>query len=92
MCSTCLLILTVDHFISKQTSNPAPQKHDRPSLPLLLEFPSNAGKVNIMECIGTNYELLGTLLLNDDTGAITAAIIEEYQKNAFKINHKVLQK
>ena len=45
-----------------------------------------------MECIGTNYEMLGTLLLNDDTGVITTAIIEEYQKNAFKINHKVLQK
>ena len=92
MCSTCLLILTVDHFISKQTSNPAPQKHDRPSLPLLLEFPSNAGKVNIMECIGTRYKMLGILLLNDEIGARTAAIIKECHQNAFDINHEILQK
>ena len=44
-----------------------------------------------MERVGTNYEMLGTLLLNDDTGAKTAAIVEEYQRNAFKINYKVLQ-
>ena len=36
--------------------------------------------------------MLGTLLLNDDTGAKTAALIEECQKNAFTINYKVLQK
>ena len=78
------------HF-HKQTSSLAPKKHDQPSLPLLLEFPSNAGNVNIMECIGTNYQILGTLLLNDNTGAITAAIIEECRENAFSINYKVLQ-
>ena len=45
-----------------------------------------------MEDIGTRYEMLGTLLLNDDTGAITAAIIKECRENAFDINYKVLQK
>ena len=67
------------------------EKHDRPNLPLLLDFPSNAGSVNIIECIGTNYEMLGTLLLNDDTGAKTAAIIEDCRGNAPTINYKVLQ-
>ena len=67
------------------------EKHDRPTLPLLLEFSSNAGRVNIMECIGTNYKMLGTLLLNDDTGAKTAAIIEECRGNAPRINYEVLQ-
>ena len=69
----------------------APKKHDWPSLPLLLEFPSNAGNVNVMECIGTNYEILGTLLLNDNTGAITAAIVDECRRNAFRINYQILQ-
>ena len=79
------------HF-HKQTSSLAPKKHDRPTLPLLLEFPSNAGSVDIMEHVGTNYEMLGTLLLNDDTGAKTAAMIEECRGNAPRINYKVLQK
>jgi len=68
------------------------KKHNRPTLPLLLEFPSNAGSVNIVERVGTNYEMLCTLLLNDDTGAITDAIIEECRGNAPNINYKVLQK
>ena len=38
-----------------------------------------------------NYEMLGTLLLNDNTGAKTAAIIEECRENASRINRKILR-
>ena len=79
------------HF-HKQTSSLAPKKHDRPTLPLLLKFPSNAGNVNVMEQIGTNYKMLGTLLLNDDTGELSAAIIKQCQMNALDINYHILQK
>ena len=35
--------------------------------------------------------MLGTLLLNDDTGDITDAIIDECRENASRINCKILQ-
>ena len=35
--------------------------------------------------------MLGTLLLNDDTGAKTAAIVDIRQRNASKINYQILQ-
>ena len=35
--------------------------------------------------------MLGTLLLNDDTGDITDAIIDECRENASRINRKILQ-
>jgi len=44
-----------------------------------------------MEHIGANYKILGTLLLNDDTGTKTAAIIKECQMNALDINYNILQ-
>ena len=44
-----------------------------------------------MEYIGTYYEMLGTLLLNDDTGAKIAAIVDKHQRNASKINNQILQ-
>ena len=36
--------------------------------------------------------MLGTLLLNDDTGDITDAIIDECRENASRINRKLLQR
>ena len=35
--------------------------------------------------------MLGTLLLNDDTGDVTDAIIDECRENASRINRKILR-
>ena len=48
---------------------------EKPTLPNLLNFPTTTGEtLNIITKIGMNYEMLGTLLLNDDSGAILPAI------------------
>ena len=42
--------------------------------------------------IPTHYETLGILLLNDETGAITAAIMNDCQMKALNINREVLKR
>ena len=48
--------------------------------------------MNIVEQIGTYYRKLGPLLLKDDTGAITEAIISKHQRDADAINQEFLTK
>ena len=65
----------------------------RPTLPELLIFVTSSPSirtVNIVEQIGTRYSRLGPLLLNDHTGAVTSAIVAEYQQNAYAINQEIL--
>ena len=63
----------------------------KPILPELLIFKTSSGStVNIVEQIGTRYSPLGPLLLNDDTGAVTAAIVSQYQRDAVAINQEIL--
>lgn len=50
-----------------------------PTLPDLLRF-------KIPQLIGRHYSILGPLLLNDDTGAVTSAIVPQYQLKADAIN------
>ena len=45
-----------------------------------------------MDQIGIHYWELGVLLLNDDTGAVTQAIIDQYREDATKINREILQR
>ena len=45
-----------------------------------------------MDQIGVHYWGLGVLLLNDDTGAVTQAIIDQYREDATKINREILQR
>ena len=49
----------------------------QPKLPELLKFPSKNGAINIPEKIGEDYEMFGTLLLNDTLGKKVDAIIAE---------------
>ena len=65
----------------------------RPTLPELLKFKTSSGStVNIVQEIGTNYFALGPLLLKDDTGAVTEAIISKHQRDADAINQEILKK
>ena len=47
---------------------------------------------SLLDLIGTHYWDLGVLLLNDDTGAVTQAIIDQYHENATKINREILKR
>ena len=60
------------------------------TLPQLIRFRTTSG--SIIDQIGTHYWDLGVLLLNDDTGAVTQAIIEQYHEDATKINREILKR
>ena len=64
----------------------------RPNLCQLISFRVRSGNINLLEQIGTNYWKLGVQLLNDATGAVTKAIVEQYQNDAAKINMEILQR
>ena len=51
---------------------------------------SSGGAVNIVQQIGTHYHVLGPLLLRDDTGAVTSAIVSQHQRDAALINQEIL--
>lgn len=64
---------------------------DTPTLPELLRFKTLSGSsINIAEEIGKHYSTLGPLLLNDDSGAITSAIVSQHQRDAASINYEIL--
>ena len=44
--------------------------------------------MNIITKVGMNYEMLGTLLLNDDSGTILPAIKSEMLLNPSAIYHR----
>ena len=63
-----------------------------PTLPKFISFPMTTGsKVNLAEKIGAEYDAFGILLLNDDSGDATEAIIQQYQKDAKKINVQIFR-
>lgn len=65
---------------------------DRPSLPHLLQFPLQHGHINILREIGIHYKDFSIHLLNDGTGAITAAITKQCLAEAYEINHEVFKR
>ena len=76
-------------FISASTS--AGSFTSKPTLPELLNFKTSSGStVDVVQQIGTHYSKLGPLLLNDDTGAVTSAIVSQYQRDAVAINQEIL--
>ena len=76
-------------FISASTS--ARSLTSKPTLPELLNFKTSSGStVRVVQQIGTHYPTLGPLLLNDDTGAVTSAIVSQYQRDAEAINQEIL--
>ena len=61
------------------------------TLPELIRFKTTSGS-SILNQIGTRYWDFGVLLLKDDTGAVTQAIIDQYHEDAAKINREILQR
>ena len=63
----------------------------KPTLPKLLNLKTSSGStVNIVQQIGTHYSTLGPLLLRDDTGAVTLAIVSQHQRDVALINQEIL--
>ena len=70
-----------------------PSLSDKPTLPLLTVMPTKCGgALRIVQRVGANYKMLGTLLLNDDTGAITEAIIVAHHQQPAHITDSILSK
>ena len=79
-------------LITSDVSNPAIFfTGDLPTLPKLLNFPSEKGKIDIRQRIGTNYDTFGILLLNDDTGERVKVISAMYRGDASRINLDILR-
>ena len=64
----------------------------RPTLQQLICFKTRSGNINVLEQIGTHYRELGILLLDDNTGAVTEAIIIKHNRDATTINHEIFQR
>ena len=63
----------------------------KPTLPILLNFKTSSGStVNVFQQIKTHYSKLGPLLLDDDTGAVTSAIVSQHHPDADAINQEIL--
>ena len=69
-----------------------PSTEDIPTLPELIDFKTQCGSINILEEIGTRYNALGPLLLQDDNGAVTDAIKAEYKLDAVLINQEIMKR
>ena len=69
-----------------------PSTEDRPTLPELFSFKTSTGSINVIKRIGAHYYVFGTLLLQDNDGAVTPAIRDQYHHNADKINNEILRR
>ena len=62
------------------------------TLPQLIHLETRSGSINVLEQVGTYHWKLGVLLLEDATGEVTQAIIEQHLLDATKINLQIFQK
>ena len=60
-----------------------------PNLPAFISFPMASGKVNLAQRIGTDYSNFGILLLKDNRGVRTDAIVREHRERAEDINKAI---
>ena len=62
-----------------------------PTLREFISFPMASGRVNLAQKIGTAYETFGILLLGDDDGDRTDAIVRELHETAEDINKRIFR-
>ena len=58
---------------------------------IIRNFPGIRNRFDIVRRIGTDYNKLGDLLLQDETGEITSALQEQYRGNCSVITREVLR-
>ena len=61
-----------------------------PTMPDLLNFKTQSDVIKILQEIGTHHTDLGTMLLNDNTGALTQGVVSQHQRNPVEINRAIL--
>ena len=64
---------------------------DTPTLPLLISFPTKTTSLNIPRQLGTGYTMLGSLLLQDDSGERVASLRAQYMLDTDDINIAILR-
>ena len=64
---------------------------DPPKFPLFIKFPLKTGAVNLAEKISTDFHHFGILLLDDDDGTKTDAIVRQYRDVAKDINSEIFK-
>ena len=75
------------------TESAAKILEDPPTLTKVFKFETSSGStINIAQEIGRHYSTLGPLLLNDDTGAETLAIVSQQQRDVELINNEILKR
>ena len=62
-----------------------------PTLHEFIRFPMESGKVNLAQEIGTSYDDFGILLLEDDNGDRTDAIVRKFGKKAEDVNKRIFR-
>ena len=62
-----------------------------PTLREFIRFPMGSGNVNLAQKIGTSYEDFGILLLEDNNGDRTDAIVRELHERAEDINKRIFR-
>ena len=81
----CIYIVSRNDVISSSAD-------ERPSLPELLNFPTITGDpINIISRVGTKYDELGVILLNDSDESIVDAIKHDCREAA-KITKEILKR
>ena len=68
-----------------------PSTEDRPTLPELIDFKTVTENMNILKHIGTLYNDLGILLLDDKAGTVTKAIEKQCHHVVYDINLQILR-
>ena len=61
-------------------------------MPQLLSFQGKTKCFNVAEEIGVQWQVVGTILLNDENGTIIPAIAQQFSNNAQDINMEVLNR
>ena len=67
---------------------------DKPTMPQLLSFQGKAEAecFNVAQEIGIQWQVVGTILLDDKTGTIMPAIAQQFHSNIQDINMEVLRR
>ncbi|CAI8015955.1 hypothetical protein GBAR_LOCUS9852 [Geodia barretti] len=92
------LLCKLPSQLQPQPTPPIPSQNvffrcDKPTLPLLQRFPKQSGGViNIIQEIEGKKHDLGILILNDESGQITATIETQYRPDQTRITKAILQR
>ena len=65
---------------------------DKPTMPQLLSFQGKSKCINMAQEISVQWQIVGTILLDDENGTIMLAIAQQFANNAQDINTEILRR